>query len=307
MPELPDVTVYCEALDRFYQGRLIEKLELKSPFLVRSFEPDLSVAIGRRVVGFSRLGKRIVWRLEGEIYLVVHLMIAGRFHRKRPGTHPKGKHDLLAWHFNAEGDREASTLMLTEASPQKRASLYVVQGEGGLVAHDRSGLEPLQCDLSVFQQQLRSRNHTLKRALTSPTLFSGIGNAYSDEILHAALLSPVKLTSRLNDEEIARLFTAMQTTLSTWIDRLRQQAGGAFPEKVTAFHPEMGVHGRFGKPCPVCQTTIQRIRYAGNETNYCPRCQTDSKLLADRSLSRLLKKDWPKTIDQWEEEHRTSR
>lgn len=300
MPELPDVTVYCEALERHYVGRTIERMELKSPFLVRSFEPDLSEAKGKRVEGFSRLGKRIVWRLEGQLFLIVHLMIAGRFHRKRPGAKPKGKNDLLAWHFAAEGVREPDTLMLTEASSQKRASLFVVEGEAQLAAHDPGGLEPLDATLEEFRDQLLFRNHTLKRSLASPGLFSGIGNAYSDEILHAAKLSPVKWTTRLSDEEIARLYESTQTTLSTWIDRLRTECGEGFPEKVTAFHPEMAVHGRYGQPCPVCETAVQRIRYASNETNYCPRCQTGGKLLADRSLSKLLKDDWPKTIEAWE-------
>ena len=301
MPELPDVTVYCEALDRFYTNRPLERLELKSPFLLRSFEPELSAAIGRRIEGFSRLGKRIVWKLEGDLYLVVHLMIAGRFHRKRAGTKPKGKNDLLALHFAASENREAETLMLTEASQQKRASLHVVAGKAELAVHDPGGLEPLDCDLESFREQLLSRNHTLKRSLTSPRLFSGIGNAYSDEILHAAGLSPVKLTSRLQSEEIDQLYAATQTTLQSWIARLRDQCGEGFPEKVTAFHTDMAVHGRFGQPCPVCKTSVQRIRYASNETNYCPRCQTGGKLLADRSLSRLLKDDWPKSIDAWEE------
>lgn len=301
MPELPDVTVYCEALDRHYTGRALERLELKSPFLVRSFEPDLSEVKGRRVEGFQRLGKRIVWQMEGELFLVVHLMIAGRFHRKKAGTKPKGKNDLLAFHFTADQEHGAETLMLTEASPQKRASLHVVLGKENLGAHNPGGLEPLTCRLSEFREQLLSRNHTLKRSLTSPRLFSGIGNAYSDEILHAARLSPVKWTTRLSEDEIVRLHEATQTTLSQWIDRLREQCGDGFPEKVTAFHPEMSVHGRFGKPCPVCETSVQRIRYASNETNYCPRCQTEGKLLADRSLSKLLKDDWPKTIEAWEE------
>lgn len=303
MPELPDVTIYCEALERHYRGRSIERLELKSPFLVRSFEPDLSDAKGKRIQGFQRLGKRIVWKLEDGLCLVVHLMVAGRFHRKRAGTKPKGKNDLLAVHFAANEGRAADTLMLTEASPQKRASLHVVQGDAELAAHNPGGLEPLACKLSDFRAQLLSRNHTLKRSLTSPRLFSGIGNAYSDEILHAAQLSPVKWTTRLTDEEIDRLHEATQATLQTWIDRLRTQWGEEFPEKVTAFHPEMSVHGRFGQPCPVCQTSVQRIRYASNETNYCPRCQTDGKLLADRSLSKLLKDDWPKTIEEWEVEN----
>lgn len=300
MPELPDVTVYCEALDRHYTGRTIERLELKSPFLVRSFDPDLSAAKGKRVEGFSRLGKRIVWHLEDELFLIIHLMIAGRFHRKRAGTKPKGKNDLLAIHFPAADARDADTLMLTEASPQKRASLFVVKGKSQLSAYNPGGLEPLTASLDEFRDQLLFRNHTLKRSLTSPGLFSGIGNAYSDEILHAAKLSPVKWTTRLTDEEIARLHATTQEVLQTWTERLREQCDEGFPEKVTAFHPDMAVHGRYGQPCPVCQTEVQRIRYASNETNYCPRCQTEGKLLADRSLSKLLKGDWPKTIEELE-------
>ncbi len=291
MPELPDVVIYIEALERFIGGAVIDGIELRSPFLVRSFEPDLREAQGKKVLGFRRLGKRIAWELEGEVYLVFHLMIAGRFHWKKPGVRPRGKIDLLAVHF------ASGTLMLTEASQKKRASLHVVQHESALAEHQPPGLEVLEADESEFRNALLSENHTLKRALTDPRLFSGVGNAYSDEILHTARLSPVKWTSRLDDAEVKRLYEATQTCLSEWIDRLRAEVGDGFPEKVTAFRPEMAVHGKFGKPCPVCETPVQRIVYAANETNYCPRCQTNGKMLADRSLSRLLKDDWPKSID----------
>jgi formamidopyrimidine-DNA glycosylase len=299
MPELPDVEVYCDALNRFYTGRVVERIALRSPFVVRTFQPELFAAEGRRVRGFRRLGKRIVWQFEGELFLMLHLMIAGRLHRRPPGAAPRGKQDLAAFYFGNR-DGPADALMLTEASPKKRASIHMVQGALSLAEHDRRGLEPLECTLEEFATSLRSENHTLKRSLTSPALFSGIGNAYSDEILHAARLSPVQLTSRLTDEQTACLFTAAQETLTTWIARLRAEVGDGFPEKVTAFHKRMAVHGRFGKPCPVCKALIQRIRYADNETNYCPRCQTGEKILADRSLSRLLKDDWPRTIEEWE-------
>ena len=294
MPELPDILLYLDALERFVVGRRIERVELRSPFLVRTFEPVLNSAAGRKVLGLHRLGKRIVWELEGELFLVFHLMIAGRFHWKKPGAKPRAKADLAAFHF------EHGTLMLTEASPKKRASLHVLQGAAGLAEHMRGGLEVLECSADEFRGALLRENHTLKRALADPRLFSGIGNAYSDEILHAAGLSPVKLTSRLNEEEVARLFAAVQSTLRTWIERLQEQTGEAFPEKVTAFREGMAVHGRFKQPCPVCGTPIQRIVYAENETNYCPRCQTGGKLLADRSLSRLLRDDWPKTVEESE-------
>ena len=294
MPELPDIVVYLESLERLLRGRTIERIEVRSPFLIRSVETDISAAEGRRIRGFRRIGKRIVWQLEGDLFLVFHLMIAGRYHWKTKATRPKGKNDLAAFQF------EHGTLMLTEASPKRRASLHAVQGTAGLADHDPAGLEVLDCDAAAFRDALLSENHTLKRSLTSPRLFSGIGNAYSDEILHAARLSPLKWTSRLSDEEIARLHMAVQSTLRRWIDQLRQETGTAFPEKVTAFRPQMAVHGRGGEACPVCGTIVQRIVYAENECNYCPRCQTGGKLLADRSLSRLLKDDWPKTIDQWE-------
>jgi formamidopyrimidine-DNA glycosylase len=302
MPELPDVEVYCEALNRFYAGRKVESVSLRSPFVVRTVEPDLFAVEGKRVISFRRLGKRIVWKFDGDLFLVLHLMIAGRLHRKASGTRPRGKQDLAAFAFG-EGDGPADVLMLTEASPKKRASIHMVQGEAGLAEHDPRGLEPLACALDEFGERLRSENHTLKRSLAAPRLFSGIGNAYGDEILHAARLSPIQLTSRLSDDEVERLYEAVRSTLLSWTARLREQVGDGFPEKVTAFHSEMAVHGRFGLPCPVCGTAVQRIRYADNETNYCARCQTGGKVLADRSLSRLLKDDWPRTIEEWEANH----
>jgi formamidopyrimidine-DNA glycosylase len=299
MPELPDVEIYCESLQRFYGGRRLKMISVRSPFVVRTFDPDLSTIEGRRIVGFSRLGKRIVWEFEGEFFLVLHLMIAGRLHRKPPGKLPRSKTDLAAFIFD-EADGPADALMLTEASPKKRASIHLVEGRAALAEHDPRGIEPLDCTLEEFAARLRSENHTLKRSLASPRLFSGIGNAYSDEILHAARLSPIMLTSKLKEAEEARLHAAMQSTLRAWTDRLRAEVGQGFPEKVTAFHPGMAVHGKFGQPCPDCGAPIQRIRYADNETNYCARCQTSGKVLADRSLSRLLKEDWPRTIEEWE-------
>ena len=294
MPELPDVVVYLEALERKIGGAAIEAVALRSPFLVRTVEPPLQEAEGRQVLGFRRLGKRIVWELEGAFFLVFHLMIAGRFHWKKAGARPSRKVDLAAFHFSQ------GTLMLTEAGSKKRASLHVVRGEADLAQHDPGGLEVVDCDLAAFREVLQRENHTLKRALSDPSLFSGIGNAYSDEILHAARLSPVKWTSRLSSEEVEALYTATQKTLLAWIERLRQEAADEFPEKVTAFRKEMAAHGRYGQPCPVCQTSIQRIEYLEHETNYCPRCQTGGKLLADRQLSRLLKGDWPRTVEELE-------
>jgi formamidopyrimidine-DNA glycosylase len=295
MPELPDIASYLVALRPRIVGRPLEKIMVKSPFLLRTVEPDLFSLEGQPVQDLSRIGKRIVWHFPDDLFLVFHLMIAGRFHWKKVGVRPAGKNDLAAfWFFGG-------TLTLTEASKKKRASLHALRGEQALKALDRGGLEPLDCSLAEFRKALTRENHTLKRALADPRLFSGIGNAYSDEILHAAELSPVLLTSRLNDEQIARLYDATQSVLRVWTDRLSFAAADKFPEKVTAFRPGMAVHGRFRKPCPVCGTPIQRIVYAENETNYCPRCQTGGKLLADRSLSRLLKDDWPRTIDQWEE------
>ena len=299
MPELPDVTVYVEGLAARVVGVELERVRLKSPFLLRSFEPPLSAVHARRVLGVQRLGKRIVIELEDELFLVLHLMIAGRLHWKEPGAALGGRISLAAFDF------ATGTLLLTEASSRKRASLYVVRGRGELALHDRGGLEPLACSYAQFKARLISENRTLKRALTSPHLFSGIGNAYSDEILHAAGLSPVTLTSRLTPAEIRKLHRATVSTLRRWIAALRAEAGDAFPEKVTAFRPDMAVHGRYLKPCPTCGTAVQRIRHAENEVNYCPRCQTNGRMLADRSLSRLLGEDWPKTVDAWEEEHPT--
>jgi formamidopyrimidine-DNA glycosylase len=295
MPELPDILSYLAALRPRIVGQPFEKIAVKSPFLVRTVEPDLLSLEGQTVLDVSRIGKRIVWHFAGELFIVFHLMIAGRFHWKRHGARPAGKNDLAAFTF------PTGTLMLTEASQKKRASLHVVRGREVLAQHDRGGIEPLECSAEQFRDALTRENHTLKRALADPRLFSGIGNAYSDEILHAARLSPVLLTSRLSDEQIDQLFSAVQSVLGNWTAKLVQEAEAGFPEKVTAFRPEMAVHGRFRLPCPVCGTAVQRIVYAENETNYCPRCQTGGKLLADRSLSRLLKDDWPRTIDEWEQ------
>lgn len=292
MPELPDITVYVEALRERIVDRRITRIRLKSPFLLRTAEPPIDAVVGMRVEGVSRLGKRIVIELEQELRLVLHLMIAGRLQwRETPST-------AMSRQTAASIDFESGELLITEAGTKKRASLYVERGAAAVAAHDRGGLELDDANLDSFKNALTRENHTLKRALTDPRIFSGIGNAYSDEILHRARLSPVKLTSRLTDDEIERLFDAARETLTEWTDRLRRQYAGTFPTKVTAFRPEMSVHGRYGEPCPVCGTPVQRIRYATNETNYCPRCQTDGKLLADRALSRLLKQDWPRSIDE---------
>jgi formamidopyrimidine-DNA glycosylase len=296
MPELPDILSYLAALRPRIVGRPVERIKVKSPFLVRTVEPDLASLQGQIVQDLSRIGKRVVWHLEDEIYLVFHLMIAGRFHWRKTAVPPRGKNDLAAFWFST------GTLMLTEASPKKRASLHVVQGRTALERFNRGGIEPLECSGEDFRAALARENHTLKRALADPRLISGIGNAYSDEILHAARLSPVTLTSRLQPDEVERLFAAVHSVLGQWTRRLVAEAERRFPEKVTAFRPEMAVHGRFGQPCPSCGTAVQRIAYAENETNYCPRCQTGGKLLADRSLSRLLKDDWPRTIEGWEQE-----
>ncbi len=295
MPELPDVSVYIERLDALFRGQLLEGTRLRSPFLVRSFEPPLSAAHGKRVTGFRRLGKRIVFELEEDLFLVFHLMIAGRFHLKDKGDKLAGKAPLIGLDFPEH------TLVLTEQGTKRRASLFVVRGEAGLVEFSRGGLEVLGSKLADFQAALVLENRTLKRALTDPRLFSGIGNAYSDEILHAAKLSPVKLTRNLSDEEIARLHCETERVMNWWIAHLRAEVGSGFPEKVTAFRPEMAVHGKFQKPCPVCGTAVQRVAFANNELDYCPTCQTGGKLLADRGLSRLLKSDWPKTLEELEE------
>jgi formamidopyrimidine-DNA glycosylase len=294
MPELPDITVYLEALEPRIVGHRLERVRLASPFLLRSFQPPLEETAGKHVLQLRRLGKRIAIGLEDDLWLVLHLMIAGRLHWKPVGAKLSGKQALAAFDFST------GTLTLTEAGSKRRAALHVVRGEWSLAVHDPGGLEVLTADLASFAGVLTRRNHTLKRALTDPQLFSGIGNAYSDEILHRARLSPVTLTRSLSAEEIARLYEATRQSLEWWTARLREEVGDGFPEKVTAFRPEMAVHGRFGLPCPDCGTAVQRIRYAENETNYCPRCQTGGRLLADRSLSRLLKADWPRTIEELE-------
>jgi formamidopyrimidine-DNA glycosylase len=294
MPELPDVTVYVEALGRSVVGRRLEHVRLQSPFVLRSVEPPVAALEGRTVRGVRRIGKRIVLEFEGELFAVIHLMIAGRFHWRPAGKKVHGKIGLVAFDF------PHGTLELTEAGSKKRASLNVVRGEAALAALDPGGLEPLGSTLGQFRDALTRESHTLKRALTDPTLFSGIGNAYSDEILHRARLSPVRLTRQLEEDEVRRLHESTEAVLEEWIGRLRADVGEAFPEKVTAFRKEMAVHGRHGQPCPVCGSPIQRIVYAENELNYCATCQTGGRLLADRSLSRLLKGDWPRTLDELE-------
>jgi formamidopyrimidine-DNA glycosylase len=294
MPELPDITLYLEQLAPRVLNRILERIVVRNPFVVRSFDPPIGEAAGKRVLGLRRLGKRIVFELEGGLFLVVHLMIAGRFRWKPPGTKPPGKLGLAVLEF-PEG-----VLLLTEAGTKRRASIYLVAGEERLAEFDRGGLEVLESDEANFAARLRSESHTLKRALTDPRLFSGIGNAYSDEILHRARLSPMARTGKLTDAEVARLYDATRVTLEDWIVRLRREAGDRFPEKVTAFREGMAVHGRYKLPCPDCGTPVQRIRYADNETNYCARCQTGGRLLADRAMSRLLKEDWPRSIDEVE-------
>jgi len=298
VPELPDVTVYIEALERRLAGATLQRVRLLTPFLLRSVDPPLSALTGRRVVGLRRLGKRIVIALEAELFLVIHLMIAGRLQWRAAGAKPPGKIGLAAFDFST------GTLLLTEAGTKRRASLEAVRGEAALRALDPGGLEVLEADLAAFRRALVAENHTLKRTLTDPRVFSGIGNAYSDEILHRARLSPVKQTQALDAAETGRLWEATRAVLTEWIARLRQEAGEGFPEGVTAFRPDMAVHGRYGKACPACGAPVQRIVYAENETNYCARCQTGGRMLADRSLSRLLHSDWPKTLDEWEERRR---
>jgi formamidopyrimidine-DNA glycosylase len=293
MPELPDVTIYIEALEKRILGKRLESLRIVSPFLLRSVEPPVASAIGKRVVELRRVGKRICIGLEEEIWLVLHLMIAGRLHW---GT--KGK--KLSKQYLAAFDFENGSLLWTEAGSQKRASLYVARGMEGLAEFDRGGLEIFSATREEFAKVLRSENHTLKRALTDPEWFSGIGNAYSDEILWEARLSPVLQTRKMTDEEIARLFEATRKSLTEWTERLRAETGDDFPEGVTAFRPEMAVHGKYKQECPRCGEKVQRIKYASNETDYCPRCQTGGKLLADRAFSRLLREDWPKTVEELE-------
>jgi formamidopyrimidine-DNA glycosylase len=293
VPELPDVEVYVEALRARAVGAVLERVEVRTPFLVRTVDPPLRAAEGRRVLAVRRLGKRIVLALEDDLFLAIHLMIAGRLHWRAPGE-KAGRAGLAALALST------GTLTLTEAGSKRRAALHLVRGEAALRALDRGGVEPLEATPEVFRAALQRENHTLKRTLTDPRLFSGIGNAYSDEILHRARLSPVQLTQRLDDAELARLDAATRAVLAEWRDRLRAQAGAGFPEKVTAFRPEMAVHGRHREPCPDCGTAVQRIVHAENETNYCPRCQTGGRILSDRSLARLLKQDWPRTIEELE-------
>jgi formamidopyrimidine-DNA glycosylase len=291
MPELPDITIYLEALQRRILGQKLDGVRIGSPFVLRTFEPPLQSAAGKTVRELRRLGKRIALGLEDDLWLVLHLMIAGRLHWKPRGARLAGKNSLAAFDF------PNGTLLLTEAGSQRRAALYLVQGTDALAQHEPGGLDVFSASREEFEAALRRENHTLKRSLTDPHLFSGIGNAYSDEILHGARLSPLLLTQKLTSEEAERLWVATKEVLQEWVDRLRGQTADGFPEKVTAFRPEMAVHGRFGKPCPVCGAPVQRIRYADNETNYCPGCQTGGRVLADRSLSRLLKDDPPRHLD----------
>jgi formamidopyrimidine-DNA glycosylase len=294
MPELPDVLLYIESLKPRILNQVLERVRIASPFVVRSVSPPVTAIQGRKVVSIRRLGKQVVFEFEGGVFAVVHLMIAGRFQWKEHGANIPGKLGLAAFDF------PAGTLLLTEAGSKKRASIHIVQGEAGLAGFDRKALEVLECTFDEFKRALTSENHTLKRSLTDPRLFSGIGNAYSDEILHRARLSPMKLTTKLSEDEIQRLYAATGTTLTEWIQRLQDEVKTGFPSKVTAFRPEMAVHGRYGLPCPVCGSPVQRIVYAENECNYCAACQTEGRLLADRALSRLLKQDWPRSLDEWE-------
>jgi formamidopyrimidine-DNA glycosylase len=294
MPELPDITVYIEALRERVLDQRLRRIELKTPFLLRSVSPPIDELVGKCVRSFERLGKRIAFGFEDDLWLVLHLMIAGRLHWRAAGARGARGRTAAVFEF------DSGTLSLTEAGTQKRASLYVVRGDADLRSHDPGGLDVLTADFAQFRAAMTRESHTLKRALTDPTIVSGVGNAYSDEILHRARLSPVVLSTRLSEEELERLHNAVRDTLNNWLARLRVERGTEFPEHVTAFREGMAVHGRYGKPCPVCGTSVQRIRYASNETNYCPRCQTGGKLLADRSLSRLLKSDWPRTVDELE-------
>jgi formamidopyrimidine-DNA glycosylase len=295
MPELPDLTIYLETLAARVQGRRLEQVMLVSPFVLRSVDPPVTAANGRQVVALRRIGKRLVIGLEGELFLLIHLMIAGRLRWKARGAKPAGRITLAIFEF------ETGSLHLTEAGSQRRASIHLVHGEEALAGFDAGGLEVLDADLAAFERALKRENHTLKRALTDPRLFSGIGNSYSDEILHRARLSPFKLSGQLEAGEVERLFHATRQVLREWTERLRRETGGDFPEKVTAFRPEMAVHGRYRQPCPVCGAPVQRIVYAENEANYCPGCQTGGQILADRALSRLLKKEWPRTLEELEE------
>jgi formamidopyrimidine-DNA glycosylase len=295
LPELPDIVVYIQALEQRVLGHTLENFDVRGPSLLRTADPPIHSIQGHRVTGLRRIGKRIAFGFDNDFWLVFHLMIAGRLHWSEKKKTADGRRTLAAFDF------DNGTLTLTEAGTRKRASLHLVSGEAGLTALDPGGIDVFAATLEQFSAVLTSANHTLKRSLTDPRLFSGIGNAYSDEILFHAQLSPVLLTQRMTPEQIKRLYDATRTTLRQWADTLRNESGKKFPEKVTAFRPEMAVHGRYGKPCPACGEKVQRIRYASNETNYCPHCQTTGKLLADRSLSRLLKQDWPKTPEELEE------
>jgi formamidopyrimidine-DNA glycosylase len=295
VPELPDIRNYVEALRRFVLGQTLEDIRVRSPFLVRSLDPPIESFPGRRVLEVGNLGKQIVIEFEDAFYLVLHLMIAGRLRWRKKGAALPGRAGLAAFDFSN------GTLALTEAGSKRRAALHAVAGKAGLRAYDRGGLDVLSCSANEFGHRLRRENHTVKRALCDPSNFAGIGNAYSDEILHAAGMSPFKLTGSLEPAEIERLLEAARSTLQAWIERLRAETGEGFPEKVTAFRAGMAVHGRYRQPCPVCETPVQRIVYAENEANYCPRCQTGGKVLRDRALSRLLREDWPRSIDAWEE------
>ncbi len=299
MPELPDIAAYIEAMKPRFQGEPIESIRVLKPFLVRSFDPPIDTALGKRIIGFRRLGKRIVWELEDDLFMVFHLMIAGRFQWKDRSAKQVGKIGLAQFVF------PTGTLVFTEAGTKKRASLYLLKGEPSLEAHIPGGLEVSECDLETFRERVIKENHTLKRTLTDPKLFSGIGNAFSDEILHHARLSPIKLSQKLTDDEIERLHRSAIEVLESWTTTLTERYRRKFPGpgEVTAFRPEFAVHGKYEEPCPDCGTPVQRIRHADNETNYCPTCQTDGKLLADRAMSRLLKKDWPRSLDELEERY----
>ena len=298
MPELPDVTAYISALEPRIVGKTLERVRINSPFLLRTVDPPVAAAEGRTVTGLRRVGKRIAIGLTDDLWLVLHLMIAGRLHWRPPGAKLGGRQNLIGFDFSD------GSLTLTEAGAKRRASLHVVKGEDGLFALDPGGIDVLAADLETFRAALSAENHTLKRALTDPRVLSGIGNAYSDEILHAAHLSPLAQTQKLKPDEWVRLFEATQSTLNKWIEKLRSESRGGFPEKVTAFRKDMAVHGRYGQPCPVCGNKVLRIRYADNETNYCAQCQTGGKVLADRGLSRLLGADWPRTLEELETLHR---
>jgi formamidopyrimidine-DNA glycosylase len=295
LPEYPDITIYIERLEALVKGQKLQNLRIANPFLLRTFDPGIESITGKEIIGFKRLGKRIVFVFPDEFFLILHLMVAGRLHWKQKEAKITGKIGLAAFDF------PNGTLLLNESGTKKRVSLHLIKGKDRLVYFDRGGLEIFQISLTEFRERLVFENHTLKRVLTDPSMFSGIGNAYSDEILHSARLSPILLTQKMTEEHIERLFENTKIVLTEWTEKLRNETGDGFPDKVTAFRDEMAVHGKFGKPCPVCQTSVQRIRYVSNETNYCPKCQTGGKILADRSLSRLLKNDWPKSIEAMEE------